>query len=66
MAGSPVSPNRSQFNLEYSIDYGQSWSSIDRPSTFASNTNDLIITEPFRGIQNIFYLPLHAYRPLSK
>jgi len=66
MTGSPVTPNRSQFNLEYSIDYGQSWSSIDRPSTFASNTNDHIIIQPLRAIRNSFYLPLHAYRPLSK
>jgi hypothetical protein len=66
MIGSPVTPNRSQFDLEYSIDYGQTWSSIDRPSTIASHTNDIIITQPLRAIKNIFYLPLHTYRPLSK
>lgn len=66
MTGSPVTPNRSQFTLEYSIDYGQTWSSINRPSTLISHTNDIIIVEPLQSIQNIFYLPLHIYRPLSK
>lgn len=66
VSGSPVTPNRSQYDLEYSIDYGQSWSSIERPSTRTSNTNDIIITGPLRATRNVFYLPLHAYRPLSK
>ena len=66
MTDSPVTPNRSQFDLEFSTDYGQTWSSIDRPSTMTSNTNDILITQPLRAIKNIFYLPLHAYHPLSK
>jgi hypothetical protein len=66
MSDSPVTPNRSQFDLEFSIDYGQTWLSIDRPSAIASSTNDIIVTQPLRAIKNIFYLPLHAYRPLSK
>ncbi|CAF0939143.1 unnamed protein product [Adineta ricciae] len=59
-------PNRSQFDLEFSTDYGQTWSSIDRPSTVASRTNDIIINQPLRPIKNRFYLPVHAYRSLSK
>ncbi|CAF4349306.1 unnamed protein product, partial [Rotaria sordida] len=43
MTSSSVTPNRSQFDLEFSIDYGQTWSSIDRPSTIASRSNDIII-----------------------
>jgi len=66
MTGSPVTPNRSQFELEFSIDYGQTWSSIDRLSTIVSHANDIIISQPLRAIKNIFYLPLYAYRPLSK
>ncbi|CAF0744576.1 unnamed protein product [Adineta steineri] len=64
--GSLVTLNHSQFNLELSTDYGQTWSSIDRPSTIASNTNDIIITQPLRAIKNIFYLPLHTYYPKLK
>ncbi|CAF1574185.1 unnamed protein product [Rotaria magnacalcarata] len=66
MTDSPVTSNRSQFHLEFSIDYGQTWSSIDRPSTIASRTNEIIINQPLPAIKNIFFLPLHAYRPLSK
>lgn len=66
MSGSPITPNRSQFYLEYSFDYGQSWSSIDRPSTMISNPNDIIIIQPLRAIKNTFYLPLYTYYSLSK
>ncbi|CAF4353733.1 unnamed protein product, partial [Adineta steineri] len=61
-----VTSNHSQFNLELSTDYGQTWSTIDRPSTIASNTNDIIITQPLHTIKNIFYLPLHTYYPKLK
>lgn len=60
------SPNQSQFDLEFSTDYGQTWLSINRPSTIASNTNDIIINQPLRAIKNRFYLPLHTYLSLSK
>ena len=66
LTGSPVTPNRSQFYLEYSVDYGQNWAPIDQPSTLALRTNDIIITQPLRAISNYFYLPLYAYQPLSR
>ncbi|CAF2836302.1 unnamed protein product [Rotaria sp. Silwood2] len=61
-----VTSNHSQFDLEFSIDYGQTWSSIDRPPTISSSINDIIITQPLRAIKNTFFLPLYAYRSLSK
>ncbi|CAF3387291.1 unnamed protein product [Rotaria sp. Silwood1] len=66
MSGSSVTPSHLQFDLEFSIDYGQTWSFIDLPATIASSTNDIIITQPLRAIKNMFFLPLYAYRSLSK
>ncbi|CAF5143444.1 unnamed protein product, partial [Rotaria sp. Silwood1] len=65
MSGSSVTPSHLQFDLEFSIDYGQTWSFIDLPATIASSTNDIIITQPLRAIKNMFFLPLYAYRSLS-
>lgn len=65
-SNSSISSNHSQFSLEYSIDYGQSWSSIDRLPTISSYPNDILISQPFHPIKNTFYLPLYTYQSLSK
>ena len=58
--------NRSELELEYSVDYGQTWSLIDRPPSVASYPNDILITQPLRAIKTKFYLPLHAFHPSVK
>ena len=54
------------FDLEFSLDYGQTWLSIDRPSSVASSSNDIIVTQPLRAMRTRFYLPLHTYRSIAK
>lgn len=61
-------PKNSPWNLEYSVDYGQIWASVDRPSTAISSPNDIIIRQPLPSIKhnNTFGLPLYAYLPAAK
>lgn len=64
---SKVLPKDSPWDLEYSIDYGQTWASIDRPSTATSNPTDIIIRQPLQSISNdTFVLSLYAYLPFAK
>jgi hypothetical protein len=63
---SMISSNESPFQLEYSIDFGQTWTSIDRPSTIASNLNDIVIRQPLMSLDHTFYLPLHVYYSEAK
>ena len=58
--------NRLELDLEYSVDYGQTWSSINRPSSIVSNPNDILITQPLRAVKAKFYLPLYAFYPAAK